>query len=273
MKCISLSFVFASVVSLAPVCMFAYGSADMHAKDFVAVINGYDDYRLRQFYKKFSSDIDSNRNAETSTSLSAQIKRAIAAKYKVDVKSVHFYHKHRYIAHQWKYQGNIPYEDLQLISKYYPDCLEDIKNIWQRFCRGSNDYIASEFALQRSPWIAKAYCAILYYTHIICDWLPEVNRDYDYLMSLDNVLLELVGVMESMGRSEAHKNFCKEFESKLKAAKALGGGSEQQQAVHMLRALKEMRIGTMLHERFGPYMDESRHPYKEDAEQQLRKAA
>lgn len=262
------------VAILAMPCLtFARGDANEHAKDFLAVINGYDDYRLRQFYKKFSTDLDNNKNAETATSISARIKRAIATRYGVDVRSIAFHHKHRYIAHQWKYQGSIPYEDLQLIEKYYPNCREDIIKIWQQFCRESNDYITSEFALQRTPWIAKAYCSILYYTHIIADWLPDVNSDFDYLMPLDTVVQELVSAVRSMGRSKEHQQYCSELEMKLNAAKAMGGGSPQQQAVKILEALKEMKIGTMIHTRFGPYMDESRHPYKEESQQGLKKAA
>ena len=251
----------------------ARASAAAHATDFIEVINGYDDYQLVQFYKKFSSDIDNNKDAEASSSISARIKRAIAAKYQIDVRSVGFHHKHRYIAHQWKYGGAIPREDLSLIERYYPDCRDDIIRIWQQFCKEKNDYITSEFALQRAPWIAKSYCAVLYYTHIIADWLPDANSDFDFLMPLDTVVAEIVGAVNSMGRSDEHKKFCQELEMKLKTAKALGGASPQQQAVKILEALKEIKLGTMIHERFGPYMDESRHPYHEDAGQQMQKAA
>ena len=262
MKREMLCFAFVAITLGTPVCALAFGKASEHSKVFRQVINGYDDYRLRQFYDKFSSDIDNNKNAETSTSISARIKRAIASKYGVNVKAVSFT-KHRYIAHQWRYQSNIPYEDLQLIEKTYSDCREDIIKIWQQFCRESNNYITSEFALQRSPWIAKSYCAILYYTHIVCDWLPDVNDDYDYLMSLDDIVDELVLAVQSMGRSDRHKKYCSEFEMKLRTALRLGN-SNQGKAVKILEVLKEMKIGTMLHEHFGKYMDESRHPYQEE---------
>ena len=266
------ALVVASVVS--PLDGMCRSGAEKHAEDFIQVFDGYDDYSLRQFYKKFSSDIDKFKDSETSDSITARIKRYLASKQNVSVSEIHL-KKHRYIAHQWPYQGAIPREDLLLIEKDYPGATEGIVRIWQQFCREKNDYIANEFALQRSPWLAKSYCAIIYYTHLLGDWLPPPeNKDFDFVMSIDRIVDGILSAVREMGRSEEHVRFSNELEKSLKAAKAAGGSSSQQQAVRILDALKAAKLGTMLHSRFGKYMDESRHPYTEkDAQPQSQKAA
>ena len=270
--------VFCTIVVAAcfPVC--ARGSKAKHAQDFMEVVNGYNDYRLKMFYEQFSSDIDKFSDAETSTSITACIKRLIAEKKNISVHDVHL-HKHRYIAHQWPYQGAIPYEDLLLIDQDYPGLREDIISVWARFCRRQNDYIASEFAIQSAPWLSKAYCAILYYTHLLGDWLPyPENRDFEYVMPIDNIISGIEEAVGSMSRSEEHKKYCAEMKEELRKAKALGGASSQQQAVTILEALKRLKIGTRFHELKGVggkrIMDESRHPFSEDEGQPaLKKAA
>lgn len=262
------------ILSAVSVTAFAHGSADKHVQDFLDVIDGYDDYSLRQFYKGFTSDIDKFKDSETSSSVTARIKRLIAKKKGISVNDVRL-RKHRYIAHQWPYQGAIPKADLMLIENDYPGTSEDIIRIWAEFCREKNDYITSEFALQRSPWVAKAYCAIVYYTHLLGDWLPPPeNKDFEYVMPIDRIVEGIMESVRSVGRSDAHTKYCDELAMKLTTAKALGGNSPQQQAVKILEALKAAKIGTMFHERFGVngQMDESRHPYRAE-EQPLRKAA
>ena len=266
----------AVIFTLFAVTCYGRGSAKLHANDFFDVINGYNDQGLRTFYEKFSSDIDDNKDAEHSSSVSARIKRRIAAKSGRTIKDIHF-SAHRYIAHQWPYNGSIPGSDLLILEYKFPGCKEDIREIWGAFCRENNEAIAREFRWQQAPHLAKAYCAVLYYTHLLADWLPPpVNKgDYQYLMPVNRIVAELQRAVESMGRSDSHKKYCEEFRKKMGAALA-ANPSPSKQAELVLEALKSMKLGTMLHERFGLHgqMDEAKHPYREESQQpQLQKAA
>ena len=265
----SVRIVTAVAVTLLAVVSYGRGSAVAHSTDFKEVVNGYCDPVLWRFYLKFTSEIDDNKNPEDSTSVSARIKRRIAEKNGLTVKEVSLT-AHRYIAHQWPYNGSIPASDLIILEKKFPGCKADIREIWGTFCRESNDTIAREFGWQQARHLAQAYCAVLYYTHLLADWLPPpVNNDYRYLMPVEKIVAELQRAVESMGRSDVHKKYCEDFRKKMAAALA-SGTSPQRQAELALETLKSMKIGTMLHERFGAHgqMDESRHPYREEAVQQ-----
>lgn len=268
-----IAFVIVSCV-LAVSC-YGRGSADAHAKDFREVFNGYNDPTLWKFYLKFTSDIDDNKNPETSSSVAARIKRRIAQNNGLTVKQVSLT-AHRYIAHQWPYFGSIPPSDLAILERKYPGCTKDIREIWGRFCRENNDAAAQEFGWQQAKHLAQSYCAVLYYTHLLADWLPPpANRDYEYLMPVDKIVAELQRAVERMGSSDAHKRFCKEMQMKMSTALALGTNPNSQ-AVLVLDALKDLKLGTMLHKYYGlnGQMDEAKHPYKEDEGQPaLKKAA
>ena len=242
------------------------GSAVAHSTDFKEVVNGYFDSTLWNFYLKFTSDIDDNKNAENSNSVSAQIKRRIAEKNGITVKEVNLT-AHRYIAHQWPYHGAIPASDLLILERKFPGCTRDIRDIWGRFCRENNNTVAKEFGWQQSRHLAQSYCAILYYTHLLADWLPPpVNNDFRYLMPVDKIVAELQRAVERIGSSDAHKQFCKEFRMKMSTALAMGS-SPQRQAELALETLKSAKLGTKLHEYYGVrgQMDEKKHPYREEA--------
>lgn len=245
------------------------GSASAHATDFKEVFNGYSDLDLWLFYAKFSSDIDDNKNAEVSSSVSARIKRKLAEKKGVTVRDIPFT-MHRYIAHQWVYGGSIPPADLMILENRYPGCTDDIRRIWSQFCKENNDIIAQEFRLPQR--LAEAYCAILYYTHLLGDWLPAPeNSDWEYLMPVEKIVLELQNAVGKLGHGDKHKEYCDRFQVTLKTALAKGL-APQSKAELVLQALKSMKLGTMLHE--SGQMDESKHSYKEEAAQtELKKAA
>lgn len=232
-------------------------------------MNGYNDDRLFAFYKKFSADIDDNKNPEFSQSVSARIKQRIAKKTGKSVKEVSLT-AHRYIAHQWCYGGSIPLSDLSILEGKYPGCKKDIVEIWKAFCSESDNTIAQEFGWLQSKHLAKAYCSILYSTHLLADWLPPpVNNDFQYLMPVDKIVAELQRSVERMGSSDAHKEYCKEFQAKM--AEALNQGSSQQKrAEFVLDALKSMKLGSKLHEYYGTkgQMDEKRHPYTQEEDEQ-----
>ena len=276
MNKVSLRIAVVVLLVLLAITSYGRGSAKLHANDFIEVFNGYDDQGLRTFYEKFSSDIDDNKNAEQSTSVSARIKRRIAAKSGRSIKDIHF-SAHRYIAHQWPYNGFIPVSDLIVLEYKFPGCKDDIREIWGAFCRENNEAVAREFRWQQAPKLAQAYCAVLYYTHLLADWLPPPvnNGDYQYLMPVNKIVAELQRAVESMGSSDKHKQYCGEFKKKMGAALA-ASPSPSRQAELALDALKSMKIGTMLHEYYGVHgqMDEVKHPYREEAaRQESRKAA
>lgn len=275
MKMIRARLFLSTVVVIVAITCYGRGSAAAHATDFKEVFNGYNDPALWSFYIKFTADIDDNKNPERSSSVSAQIKRRIAESKGVSVKVVSLT-AHRYIAHQWPYSGSIPAADLSILDKKYPGCVRDIREIWGKFCRDSNDAIAQEFGWQQAKHLSQSYCAILYYTHLLADWLPPpVNNDFQFLMPVEKIVAELQRSVERMGSSDAHKQFCRDFQMKMNAALARGS-SPQKQAEFVLEALKEAKLGTMLHNYYGirGQMDEIKHPYKEDTQQQeLQKAA
>jgi len=263
------------LASLLSVTCNARGTAKAHAMDFREVIDGYNDSALFDFYQKFTSDIDDNKNPESSSSVSARIKRRIAERQGITVKEVSLT-AHRYIAHQWPYDGSIPASDLIILEKKFPGCKSDIREIWGKFCGESNNTIAQEFGWQQSKHLAQAYCSVLYYTHLLADWLPPpINSDYRYLMPVDRIVAELQKAVEKMGSSDAHKKYCQEFRMKMSTALALGS-SPQKQAELALEALKGMKVGTKLHEYYGTkgQMNEVKHPYTKESEQQpVKKAA
>ena len=268
-------FVLAAILVTLAVSCHGRGSAVAHSTDFKEVINGYFDPALWNFYLKFTSEIDDNKNAENSNSVSAKIKRRIAANNGITVKEVTLT-AHRYIAHQWPYNGSIPASDLLILERKFPGCTKDIREIWGRFCRESNNIVAHEFGWQQAKHLAQSYCAILYYTHLLADWLPPpVNNDYRYLMPVEKIVAELERAVERLGSSDAHKQFCNEFRMKMSTALAMGA-SPQRQAELALEVLKSAKLGTKLHEYYGVrgQMDEKKHPYREeDAKPEAKKAA
>ena len=274
MKNIVCRFALVALASILAVSCYGRSSAAAHSTDFREVFNGYYDSDLWNLYLKFTSDIDDNKNPENSNSVSARIKRRIAANNGMTVKEVSLT-AHRYIAHQWPYNGSIPASDLMILEKKFPGCTKDIREIWGQFCRESNDAVAREFGWQQAKHLAQSYCAILYYTHLLADWLPPpVNNDYRYLMPVDKIVAELQRAVERLGSSDKHKQFCMEFQMKMSAALALGT-SPQKQAELALEALKSAKLGTRLHEYYGVrgQMDELKHPYKEEPVQPGQKKA
>ena len=274
-KMYSVRVVMAVTAALLAAACFGRGSAEAHSRDFLEVFNGYDDPIIRNFYIRFSSNIDDNKNPQESSSVSARIKRRLAEKYKRPLSEVSLT-THRYIAHQWPYSGSIPLSDLLILENKYPGCKPVIIDTWRKFCRENNDVIAQEFGWLQSRSIAEAYCGFLYYTHLLGDWLPPPeNTDYRYLMPVDKIVRELNKTARHMIKSDENKRFCDELNTKLSEA-MMAGTSPQMQAKKVLEALKSMKLGTMLHKRFGEkgQMDETRHPYREEDEQTgLKKAA
>lgn len=275
MKIKGSKLIFAAISAIMAITCYGRGSAAAHTTDFREVFNGYYDPALWKFYLNFTTAIDDNKNPENSNSVSAQIKRRIAENNGLSVKEVSLT-AHRYIAHQWPYNGSIPASDLMILERKFPGCTRDIREIWGRFCRDSNNTVAQEFGWQQARHLSQSYCAILYYTHLLADWLPPpVNNDFRFLMPVEKSVAELQRSVERLGSSDKHKQFCKVFQTKMAAALAKGT-SPNRQAELALEVLKDAKLGTLLHEYYGVkgQMNETKHPYKEDAQQQeLKKAA
>jgi len=231
---------------------FAHGNRYAHADDMQKVFDGYDDNILRQFYAKFSSSLDLGENG-----VEKRIRRGLAERFpgqKIKLT------KHRYVAHSWYYAGSIP--DLTLLERRYPGCKEVIIDIWRKFCTESNSTIEREFGLYQSPWIASAYCSMLYYTHLLGDWDPRDNTDFDYLMPPKDIVAQLVKACKTVFEKTSHSDYCNRFEETLKRA-LNSKTSKPEKGVAVMQALWSLKVGTELHNTFaGKGLDESRHIWK-----------
>ena len=238
---------------------FAHSDRFAHATDMQKVFDGYQDETLREFYARFSSCIDLGPN-----SVEKRIRKRLAEAFPgQEIKLT----KHRYIAHSWFYGGAIP--DLTLLERKYPGCKRVVIEVWRKFCDESNSWIEREFGLYRAPWIASAYCAMLYYTHLLGDWDPRDNKDiYDdvgnntYLMPPKDIVVQLVQACRDMFGKSSHSDYCIRFKEELE--KALKSKvSKPDQGVAVMKALWSLKVGTELHNTFaGKGLDESRHVWK-----------
>ncbi len=230
--------------------VFAHSNRYVHADDMQKVFDGYQDGDLREFYAKFSSCIDTGPN-----SIEKRIRQRLAAKFPGQVIELT---KHRYIAHSWFYGGDIP--DLTKLERKYPGCKEVIVDVWGKFCNESNSWIEREFGLPRKSKIASAYCAMLYYTHLLGDWDPRDNSDFDYLMPPKEIVVHLVQACRDMFGMSSHSDYCTRFKSELE--KALKSKvARKDQGVAVMKALWSLKVGTELHNTFAGKkgFDESRH--------------
>jgi len=231
---------------------FCHGDKSVHADDMLKVFDGYADDNLKAFYERFSSTIDIGAN-----SIEKQVRKCLAERYPdKPIKLT----KHRYIAHSWIYGGDIP--DLSLIESRYPGCRDDVVAIWRKFNKDSNSFIKSEFGLEYSPWIANAYCAMLYYTHLLGDWDPSDNADFDYLMPPKEIVKHLTKACREMFGRSSHAEYCDRFEETLKGALRSKLG-DQQKGVAVMKALWSLKVGTELHETYaGKGLDERMHRWR-----------
>lgn len=242
--------------------VFAHNDRYAHAADMQKVFDGYQDDDLRKFYAKFSSCIDTGPN-----SVEKKIRQRLAEKFPGQVIELT---KHRYVAHSWFYGGDIP--DLTLLERKYPGCKGVIIEVWRKFCNESNSWIEREFGLYRvqkiasAPKIASAYCAMLYYTHLLGDWDPRDNSDFDFLMSPKDIVLHLVKACQDMFGKSSHSDYCIRFKDALE--KALKSQvSKPDQGVAVMQALWSLKVGTELHNTFaGKGLDESKHRWTPAAE-------
>ena len=240
---------------------FAHGDRFAHAEDMQRVFDGYEDENLRQFYAKFSSCIDVGPN-----SVEKRIRKGLAEKFPgQEIKLT----KHRYVAHSWFYGGAIP--DLTLLERRYPGCKEVIVDVWRKFCNESNSTIEREFGLYSAPKIASAYCAMIYYTHLLGDWDPRDNTDFDYLMPPKDIVAQLIKACKDMFGRSSHADYCNRFEAELK--KALQSKVvKQDQGVAVMQALWSLKVGTELHNTFaGKGLDETRHPWSASVDKKKEK--
>ena len=268
MNGIKVSSVIAIVVAWLPfLSAFAHPKAGAHADDMQKVFDGYQDNYLLGFYAKFSSCIDRGPD-----SIEKRIRRRLAEKYPgQEIKLT----EHRYIAHSWYYAGDIP--DLKLLESRYPGCKKEIIAIWQKFCKESNSWIKREFGLYSSPWIASAYCAMLYYTHLLGDWDPRDNasvgkeKDTQLLMPPKEIVRELVKACRDIFGRTSHSDYCIRFKDELE--KALRSEvTKPEQAVAVMQALWSLKVGTELHNTFaGKGLDESRHKWDPGTEPKEKK--
>ena len=232
---------------------FAHGDRFAHAEDMQKVFDGYQDESLRQFYAKFSSSIDTGLDC-----ISDKIREKLAEKFPGQEITLT---KHRYVAHSWFYGGAIP--DLTLLERKYPGCKDVIIDIWRKFCNESDSWIRREFGLYGTPKIARAYCAMLYYTHLLGDWTPE-NIDFDYLMPPKDIVAQLVQACEDIFGKTSHADYCIRFKDGLEMA-LRSKVSKSDQGVAVLQALWSLKVGTELHDAWaGKGLDESRHMWKPD---------
>ncbi len=236
--------------------VFAHSDRFVHADDMQKVFDGYQDEDLRQFYAEFSSCIDIGPN-----SVEKRIRRRLAEKFPGKVIKLT---KHRYVAHSWFYGGSIP--DLTKLEREYPGCKEVIIDVWRKFCNESNSWVEREFKLSRKSKIASAYCAMLYYTHLLGDWDPRDNSDFDYLMPPKEIVVHLVQACCDMFGRSSHSDYCTRFKSELE--KALKSKvAKKDQGVAVMQALWSLKVGTELHNTFsGKGLDESKHRWKPMAE-------
>lgn len=237
--------------SLAAV-VFAHGDRFAHAADMQKVFDGYSDETLRQFYAKFSTSIDTGPD-----SVEKRIRKRLEEKYPERTITLT---KHRYVAHSWYYGGAIP--DLKLLENRYPGCKGVIVDVWRQFCKESNSKIEEGFGLRRSPWIASAYCSMLYYTHLLGDWDPKDNTDFDYLMQPEEIVSQLVKACKDMFGRSSHSDYCLQFETTLHDA-IKSKSVKQEQAVAVMQALWSLKVGTELHNTYaGKGLDESKHKWQ-----------
>lgn len=236
--------------------VFAHGDRFAHAADMQKVFDGYKDETLRQFYAGFSSCIDTGPN-----SVEKRIRKRLAEKFPGQEIALT---KHRYVAHSWFYGGDIP--ELTLLERKYPGCKEVIVDVWRKFCNESNSWIEREFGLPRKSKIAPSYCAMLYYTHLLGDWDPHDNTDFDYLMPPKDIVAQLVKACNDMFGKSSHSDYCTRFKEELdKALKSKV--SKQDQGVAIMKALWSLKVGTELHNTYaGKGLNESKHIWTPEPE-------
>lgn len=249
-RLVAASLWIAMLVSM-PFPSYGHGDSKMHATDFVEVFDGYNDGGLFNIYRDFSSGVDSK--------IPREIRAALEARFpdrKITLK------KHRYFAHAWPYGTAIPRQMLLALDKDYPGAWNDISIVWQRFCGGWNKRIAAEFGLQPAPHLAKAWCAMLYHTHLLGDWQPETNKDFDYVMPVEDIVKNLCANCHAMFDRTSQEMYAKQFESALKFAYSKAPGDETAKAKAVMKELKAQKLGTKLHETFAPkVLNESRHKW------------
>lgn len=238
---------------------FGHGSKSVHAAEFKAVINGYDDPTLNAFYLKFSSGIDSG--------LLNDIRTALGEKFGCSELHVSF-GDHRFYAHSWPFGDHIPRNKLDKIENIHQGAWEAIEPVWQKFCGEQISYVMSELRFPRKQ--ARAFCAVLYYVHLLGDWDPNDNTMFRYVMPCSEIVERLNSQFTVIFIN--HPDMAMEIRTRLSAA-AASSPNDCQKSLAIMSALRELKIGTKIHNTWGQYF-ESKHPYREESEQpQLQKAA
>lgn len=239
---------------------FGHGDKSVHVAEFKAVINGYDDPTLNEFYTKFSSGIDHG--------LLNDIRNALGEKFGCSQLHVSF-GDHRFYAHSWPFGESIPRNRLDKIEQIHQGAWEAINPVWKRFCGEHISYVMKELKFPRNQ--ARSFCAVLYYVHLLGDWDPKDNSMFKYVMPCSEIVERLNRQLTVIFIN--HAEMASEIRSQLSAA-AASSPNDCQKALAIMSALRELKIGTKIHETWGQYFESKHHPYKEEAAQpQLQKAA
>lgn len=223
---------------------FAHPSKALHRADCEAVYNGYRDPQLRAFYEEFSSGIDSK--------LLEDIKQTLGEKFGCDKLHVSA-GDHRLYGHSWPFADAIPRVRLTRLEKIHPGAWEALKPVWAKFCGEKIKTAQQELKLPRKQ--AAAFCATIYYIHILGDWDPKDNSRFQYVMSVEEIIHHLNKQYAVLFVN--HPEIVKEITERLKAVQ---GTSDQGKALKVMAALKELKLGTKLHETWGKYF-EAKHPW------------
>lgn len=239
--------------------LFAHPNSKLHARDFANIINGYEDSAMRTFYEDFSSGIDHG--------LLTDISEAFLAKFGCGKLHVSF-GDHRYYGHSWPFADQIPRFRLRKIEAIHPGAWDAVRPVWSAFCLKYRQRIQNELKLPREQ--ANAFCAILYYVHILGDWDPKDNdiSKTPVLMPCNEIVDNLIKNLGVLFRN--HPEMVDEISDRLRQVKPM---ENPQRSIEIMKTLMDLRIGTKLHQTWGKYFEEA-HPYTEkDAQPQLQKAA
>lgn len=226
--------------------LFGHHDKSAHATDFRSVFNGYNDMGLYAFYLRFSSGIDSG--------LLTDIEKALGDSFGCSKLHVSF-GDHRYYAHSWPFGADIPRYKLDKLEKIHPGAWDVIKPVWRKFCGEQISYAMFELKFPRDQ--ARAFCAILYYIHLLGDWDPKDNSMFHYVMTCDEIV-------ENMNKQFAvlfvnHPEMAAEIRQRLEQAKVVST-DDCQKSLAIMKALRDSKIGTKIHQTWGRYFEKA-HPW------------